>query len=178
MNGIGFSLAKVLADHFGIKRYIPFIHGYTVYMPMTGATRNNASWIAPQLAKEAKQVNKKVRLTTLNNYEIEIDFPKGDFEQRLHDVALLSKASFLFFKYFVNAGSCNLQPPAELGLLAKFENCQCEKHLRMLKEMYNFRNMILWMKTAYLLNLGIGAIERDELIKYYNQNLARFKRNY
>ncbi|CAJ1191589.1 hypothetical protein [Companilactobacillus nantensis] len=178
INQVGYALTKVLAGLFKLKCYLPYVHGYIAYMPLTGATRNNANWIALHLIKEAKQVGKKIELTTINGEKFEMDFPKGEFNQRVHDVALITQGSFLFMKAFVNAGMCELQPPEEIGLLAKYEDCNCPDHQEMRIKVTDLRYMFINIKAVFLMKLGIDIIERDDMIKYYGQNLSRFKRNY
>lgn len=178
INQIGFALTRVLAGLFNFRSYLPYIQGYVAYMPLTGATRNNANWIALHLIKEAKQIGGKVELTTINGRKFQIDFPKGEFNQRVHDVALITQGSFLFMKAFVSTGMCELQPPEEMGLLEKYENCNCPDHQEMRIKVTDLRYMFLNIKAVFLMKLGIDIIGRDDMIKYYGQNLSRFKRNY
>ncbi|MBL3531775.1 hypothetical protein JMJ99_10385 [Companilactobacillus zhachilii] len=178
INQVGYALTKVLADLFNINCYLPFVQGYVVYMPLTGATRKNANWIALHLIKEAKQDGQKVKLKTINGAEFEMDFPKGEFNQRVHDAALLTQGTFLFMKTFISSGMCELQPPEEMGLLAKYEDCNCSNHQEMRLKVTDLRYMFINIKAVFLMKLGVDIIGRDEMIKYYSQNLSRFKRNY
>lgn len=177
-NPVGFALSKAFADLFDIKHYLPLINGYLAYMPIEGGSRRNTDWIALSLIKGFHQEGKVVHLETIQGYQFQIDFPKGNFENRVHEVALLCKATFIFYHSFVQVGLCDLQPPAEMGLLARYENCHCPRHLELDIKLKNLDDLLLKLQQLWLLNLGINLIERDEMIKYYRQNLARFKRNY
>lgn len=177
-NGFGFAISKFLSDLTGIKSYIPFIHLYQAYMPIKGGCRQNTDWISPNLLKNYFLKDGILYLEDLNGYRFQVDFPKGDIEKRFHDVALLVQANFLFLKAILNWGHCQMQPPAELGVLKRFENCQCLKHQNMRIKVNDLDAMILAFKKCLLINLGIDELERFELTKYYGQNLKRLKKLY
>jgi len=177
-NGLGFTVSKVLASLFGIKKYIPFVHGYQTYMPISGGSRKNTDWISPNLLSKAEVSNGLLHLIAINGSRFSLEFIKGDFGKRVHDVALLSRANFIFLEALVNWGNCELQPPSNLGLLEPFENCQCLDHEQMEMKVKNLREMIVAFKKAILFNLGIEQLQKVELIKFYGQNLSRMKKTY
>ncbi len=177
-NGLGFTVTKVLAGLLGVKSCIPFVHAYQAYMPISGGSRKNTDWISPNLLSESQVSDGVLHLVSIEGRKVSLEFVKGDLKKRLHDVALLSKASFLFLEMLANWGNCGLQPPSDLGLLEEFENCQCVDHEQMELKVKNLREMIVAFKKVILFNLGIEQFQRLELIKLYSQNLSRLKKLY
>jgi len=177
-NGFGFIFSKVSAGLFGLKCYIPFVHAYQTYMPINGGSRKNTDWISPNLLAKAHVADGLLHLVAVNGNEVRLSFNKGDFDKRLHDVSLLSRANFLFLEAIVNWGNCELKAPDELGLLAAFENCKCLEHEQMELRVTNLQSMVKDFKMAILNNLGIDKFQKVESIKYYSQNLSRFKKIY
>jgi len=135
-------------------------------------------WISPNLLSKAEVSNGLLHLISINGSRFSLEFIKGDFGKRLHDVALLSRANFLFLEALVNWGNCELQPPSNLGLPEPFENCQCLDHEQMEVKVKNLREMIVTFKKAILFSLGIEQLQKVELIKFYSQNLSRMKKVY
>lgn len=175
-NGWGFTLAKFLASYLGIKSFIPLVNAYFTLMPMRGAIKGNTDWIAPLLIRQARVKNEKLNLITTQGNELQVDFPKGDFEQRMHDVALLNEASFLFSKRMFAFGVCEFIPPKDKGYFESFERCNCEDHQKMRAMLQNLSNMIDEFEKYLLHRLEIEEIQKNEIIKLYLQNLSRIKR--
>lgn len=177
-NGFVCIFSKVLAGLFSIKRYVPFVHAYQTYMPINGGTRQNTDWISPNLIACVWTSAGMLHILDINGNMASLKSVKGNLDQRLHDVALLSRANFMFLECIVNWGHCQLQPPSELGLLKSFENCNCEEHLEIESVVKDLDKMVFILKKAILSNLGIDKIQRIELFKFYGQNLSRFKKYY
>jgi len=175
-NGWGFTLAKFLASYLGIKSFIPLVNAYFTLMPMRGAAKGNTDWIAPRFIRSARLEDKKLNLVTIYGNELQVDFPKGDFEQRMHDVALLNEASFLFAKRLLNFDVCEIKPPTDKGYFESFERCNCENHQKMRAMLQNLSNMIDEFEKYLLHRLEIEEIQKNEILKLYFQNLSRIKR--
>ncbi|KRK41903.1 hypothetical protein IV63_GL001130 [Companilactobacillus crustorum] len=178
INGLGFFMSKSLAKIFRVTRYIPFTHAYLVYMPVNGNSRQNTDWIAPHLVKRAEVIDKILHVVTVGGDYFQVDFTKGNFEKRMHDVSLLNESSFLLMEALIKIGNCNVTKPQELGLFRTYEKCECDKHLEMRTKSQDINFMVLAMTEHLLLNLGIEMIEKIELVKYYSHHLARLKRIY
>lgn len=178
LNAVGFATVKALFEILKMKHYLPFVHFYMAYMPMSGGSRGNTDWIALHLIRKFEVINGIVYVTTIYGHYFSMDFPKGDFEKRCHDVALLARASFVFTQTLLKVGMCDITPPTETGLLSKFDNCKCKYHLEMILRMNNLQNMTAWLLKFMLLNIGLDKLEKIEHMKHYSQSLARVKKLY
>jgi len=178
INGFGFAIAKALTEFFGIKHYRSFVYGYIAYMPMTGATRNNTSWIGVHHVRGFQQKDKEAYFITIQGYKLKLDFPHGDLNDRIHEVCALSEKSVRVLSDLVGAGSCRLLIPEEAGVLRKYEDCKCKMHSELVREANNLRRLFLGSKNFILRHMGIDKLGREELIKYYSQCLERIKKLY
>lgn len=178
VNQFGFIIPKALGKLIGISHYIPLIEMYYALMPITGGRRKNTDWISPSHIKEAKVLNGILYVTTIDDYKFHLNFLKGDFNERVHNVALLAKGEFLFQKAKFEVGMCEIKSPEEIGLMSKFEGCDCKKHVEMCKKTTDTQFMCTWIEKFIMLNVVVDVIGREEMIKFYCQNLARLKRNY
>ena len=178
-NGFGFAVSKFLAKELGIQTFIPLANAYFTLMPIVGASRGNADWIAPRFIRSArlnKSNKKKLDIEIIYGNKIQIDFPKGDFEKRLHSVSLINECSFLFWRHMTKVGSCQLVPPEDKGIFEPFERCNCPDHMRMRAMSQDLPKMIDDFKKYILINLKIEELQKIEVMKYYSQNLSRLKR--
>lgn len=178
INQVGFAFVNTLVGLLNITHYKPFVYFYLAYMPIKGGSRGNTDWIALHYIERGEVIDGVLYLTTRQGWQVTMEFPKGDFDRRVHDVALLSKAMFTFVTAMVNNGLCDLKPPAQMGLLQQFDDCQCDKHLKMLKQMKDINSTANWILNYMLENLGIEVLGRIEQIKYFRQNLVRLKKLY
>ena len=178
LNAVGFAMSKILFGALKMHHYLPFVHFYVAYMPMNGGSRSNTDWIALHLIKEMRLINGVVYVTTIYGQSFSMDFPKGNLEKRVHDVALLSRASLVLMQAFLRVGLCDIKPPSERGLLSKFDNCNCKYHLEMILRMNNIQNMMVLIIRFIFLNAGIESIEKEAVIKYYLETLLRLKKIY
>lgn len=93
INGVGFAMTKFLVNFYGITHYTPFVYGKYAYMPMTGASRKNADWIAIDALECYEQIEKTAYFITKSEHKIQMDFPRGNLERRLHKICFLVKCS-------------------------------------------------------------------------------------
>lgn len=178
VNGIGFLVSKVLTKMFGITHYTPFVYGAVAYMPMTGATRNNADWIGLHFVEDHHQENNRAYFETRQGFKLWLDFPHGDLDNRIHDVALLCQGSRKIFELLVQSGNCQLIIPVHMGVLMMYGNCPCKNHLKLVIEITQIRKEIIRFRDLLLLQLTNDVIARNEMIKYHCQNLSRIKKLY
>ncbi|GAB5057202.1 hypothetical protein COSHB9_15900 [Companilactobacillus alimentarius] len=176
VNGWGFAMAKFLMNYFGITHHTPFINNCFAYMPMTGASRRNTDWIAIHFIELYQIETKKILFITKQGNKIWLEFPRGDFEKRIHDVCLLIQASIKVFEVFLKQGGCQLHyPPEQLFLI--YSKCRCKAHnkLRLLEDL----EMVCRLIIKFLLdNQGIESLGKEETEKFYLQNLERTKKLY
>ncbi|GEO59253.1 hypothetical protein [Companilactobacillus bobalius] len=176
INGIGFAMAKFLADLYGMTHYTPFIHEDIAYMPMTGASRRNADWIAVHFLECYEQIEKKAYFVTESSHKIQLDFPRGDLEKRLHDIYFLMKCSLNVFEMMVNVGSCHLKYKCN-KLFSTYDRCRCDLHSKIC--LLNSLPIFYWHLIEFILiNQGIEGLGKLETKKYYHQNLTRIKKLY
>lgn len=176
INGIGFAMTKFLVDFYGITHYTPFVYGDVAYMPMTGASRNNADWIAVHFLECYEQVEKKAYFVTKSGHKIQLGFPRGNLERRLHNVYFLMKCSLGILGMMINIGSCHLEYECN-KLFSMYDRCRCDLHSRIC--LLNSLPMFYWNLIEFMLmNQGIEGLGQNETKKYYHQNLTRIKKLY
>jgi len=75
-----------------MKRNIPMVFGSVSYMPMSGGSRNNTDWIGIHRILDCQQVGMRARFKLEYNSVVEMDFPRGNLNDRVHDVCVISEA--------------------------------------------------------------------------------------
>lgn len=176
INGMGFAMAKFLVSFYGMTHHTPFIHENIAYMPMTGASRRNADWIAVHFLEFYEQIEKEAYFVTESGHKIQLDFPRGNLEKRLHDVYFLMKCSLRILEKTTQVGGCKLEYTRN-QLFSVYDRCRCDLHSRicLLNRLPNF----YWNLIEFILdNQGIEGLGRLETKKYYHQNLTRIKKLY
>lgn len=176
INGIGFAMTKFLVDFYGITHYTPFVYENIAYMPMTGASRRNADWIAVHFLDYYEQIGKKAHFDTKNGHQIQMDFPRGNLEKRLHDTYFLTQSSLKILGMVVTVGNCRLNYPCN-RLFSMYDRCRCDLHSKIC--LLNSLLTFYWYLIEFvLLNQGIDDLGKIETKKFYHQNLKKIKKLY
>lgn len=179
INGIGFAFSKALAGLFNFSHYLPFIHLYFAFMPINGGSRRNTDWIALHFIDRLEVTEDKfIHFSTIFGQSFKVKLLRGNIEKRIHDVALLNRASFILMESFVGIGFCELKMSADVSLLKKFDNCRCSKHIVMREKSENFQEILAMIRKFIMINMVLDVIGRDALIKHYVQNLSKLKKLY
>lgn len=179
INGVGFTLSKVLANFFNFRHYLPFAYGQVAFMPMKGGSRRCTDWVGLHYVHNFFQTKGRAHFTTCHKFKFEMDFPKGDLEKRVHDVTCLCHATLILMEWAVKGGNCELKLNPEMGkLIRSYRKCPCNFHANLTADMKNLRHMVVVVRNAILKKLGINPLERIGLTKFYRQNLAKFKKLY
>lgn len=179
INGVGFTLSKVLSSFFHLRHYLPFAYGQVAYMPMTGGSRKCTDWIGLHYVHNFHQTDGKAHFLTCHKFKLQMNFPRGDLEKRVHDVTCVCHASLVLMEWAVKGGNCELKLNPEMGkLIRSYQHCSCVFHVSFIGKMKDIHHMIKVMRDAVFKKLGIAPLERVGLLKFYRQNLAKFKKLY
>lgn len=176
INGVGFAMTKFLVNFYGITHYTPFVYGKYAYMPMTGASRKNADWIAIDALECYEQIEKTAYFITKSEHKIQMDFPRGNLERRLHKICFLVKCSITILEKIINVGGCCLEYTCN-HLFATYDRCRCDLHSR-ISLLNNLPTLYFNIIEFILLNEGIDELGQSETKKFYHQNLVRIKKLY
>lgn len=176
INGVGFASSRAIADFFDMTHYMPFISAYISYMPMTGGSRKNVDWVALHWIKKYSQIQKSAAFITVQGFKIRFGFPRGDLNNRIHDVCVMNEKSIGMFQTIVHTGLAELQPPAITGVVVQHKNCGCELHKLLHQKLHDVNHTFSMIRNFVFTHLDIESINPELVIQYYYHNLARLSK--
>jgi len=177
-NQVGFLLSKALMKYFRMKRNIPMVFGFCSYMPMSGGSRNCTDWIAIHWLNNVEQCGTSAKFETDNGLIIQMDFPKGNLHDRVHDVCFLSEQQVETLESIVAKANMKMIPPRYVGLLNDYNDCHCLLHEDILVTWSDYGDRLGSLENFLLDEITRDEIEADVTKEIYRQKIYRIKKLY
>ncbi len=177
-NKIGFLLSKALMNYFELKQNIPMVFGYCSYMPMRGGSRTCTDWIALHWLNDAKQRGDHARFETDNGLIIQLDFPRGNLQDRVHDTCFLSEHQVKTLDVILSKGGMKMIPPKYVGLSDKYAHCHCLFHKEIPVNLTDVDLSVDRFEQFLLEAITKGEIESDITKEIYHQKIYRLMKLY
>lgn len=178
LNGFGFASTRVIAEIFKITRFLPFAFAYVSYMPMAGGSKKNVDWIGLHLIDKYQQRNRFAYFTTVHGFKLKVKFPHGDLDTRIHNVCILNEKSISDIETMLSSGRFEFNKPEVTGLIRRNRKCNCKLHLILVKRRDNADKIVETILDYIFRHIGIESIDKDSVIKYYKNNLAKVRKLY
>ena len=175
-NHTGFMVSKFLAKFFHLKQNIPMILGYASYMPMSGGSRKCTDWIGVHWLQTCRQNKKVAEFETEEHIKIHLVFPRGNLNDRVHNVCFLSETHIVALKEFSKRSNGLYISSGQIGLLDKYQHCRCLLHGRVPATWRDVNYKMDSLSEHLLEVITRGEIESCETISLYRQKISREKR--
>lgn len=177
-NRVGFMVSRVLSNYFKFKHYLPMVHGNVGYMPMTGGSRSNADWIGLHFVVGFSQTNQIANFESIQGYNIEMDFPKGNLSTRVHDVSVMAEYFVSSAKIYMKSMNLQISVLNDECILTAFSTCICSKHLKIPQKYQEVEHGVDQLVDSVFLKMCRGELGYLESVIIYKQKISKIKRNY
>jgi len=177
-NRVGFMVSRTLTSFFNLKSFLPMIHGNVSYMPMTGGSRNNADWIGLHFVEGFQQTDQVARFKSTQGFEIEMNFPRGNLSDLMHDVSVMTQYFVSSAEIYLSSMNLAVKTMNEDCILTAFSSCICSKHEKIPRKYRDVELGVDYLVDSAFQKMCRGELGYKEMIITYKQVFSKNKRIY